>query len=589
MFRKGRAVFVLTESEIDHILMCDNSDDESDLLLDEEDQKILTQDDDQGILAVEIEDGTSDLQESTSMSPQPSTSRAEPEAHADRNRQPSFKWSQRSYVPNTFRNVEYEFGKVQICQDVETALTPFDIFCSTTNFDSLVQNIVSESIKYAHQNGREFTIETEEMRAFLGMNLVMGYHILPSLRDYWSTEPDMGVPFISNVMPRVRFEDIRSNLHFCNNAEVRDTNSPNYDRAYKIRPVMEHLNSSFQNALNNTKEQSIDEHMIKFKGHNVMKQYIKNKPVKWGFKLWCRCDATTGYLFEFDLYTGKRTTRSEYGLGESVVLQLTKKLEGLGCEIYIDNFFNSPMLQYTLIDQNTMACGTVRSNRKHLPKTAPLDKNMKRGDIYTTSFHGITYVKWMDNKAVYLLTNFLSPVERVTVKRRKAGSADKIDVICPRIVSHYNKNMGGVDLMDQRKVCYEIDRRSKIKYYLRLFFDLLDISVNNAYTVYTKLHDQKHVEGSLLTNLQFRQVVARSLINGFTVRQRGIPTTKTSIVRKSVKRQLPFHPMQKSNNRKRCVQCAKNKKENRTNNTCIICEVHLCYTNERNCFAEYHN
>ncbi|GBP93433.1 PiggyBac transposable element-derived protein 4 [Eumeta japonica] len=167
-----------------------------------------------------------------------------------------------------------------------------------------------------------------------------------------------------------------------------------------------------------------------------MKQYIKNKPVKWGFKLWCRCDAATGYLFEFDLYTGKRTSGIEYGLGESVILQLTRKVEGLGCEIYMDNFFNSPLLQYKLVDQNTKACGTVRINRKYLPKSAPIDRSMKRGDIYTASFHGISYVKWMDNKAVHLLTNFLSPIEIDTVKRRKAGSADKIDVRCPRIVSH---------------------------------------------------------------------------------------------------------------------------------------------------------
>ncbi|XP_050338925.1 piggyBac transposable element-derived protein 4-like [Bactrocera neohumeralis] len=400
MFRKGRGLFELKENEVQQILMADNSDEEDNLLLDE-DQRLLTQDDDQGIVDVEI-DGTI-TEHTDSTRPEPSTSAPVNEAQ----HQPVFKWNSRTYAPNVFRDVEYDFGKVQICQEAENGLlTPFDIFCSATNFYNLVQYIVPESIQYAHQNGREFTIDLEEMKAFLGMNVVMGYHILPSLRDYWSTEPDMAVQFISNVMPRARFEDIRRNLHFCNNEAVRDTTSSNYDRAYKVRPIIEHFNVSFQNALNNTVKQSIDEHMIKFKGHNVMKQYIKNKPVKWGFKLWCRCDAATGYLFEFDLYTGKRTSGIEYGLGESIVLQLTKKVEGLGCEIYMDNFFNSPLLQYKLIDQNTKACGTIRTNRKQLPKTAPADKTMKSGDIYSTSFHGISYVKWMDNKGVHLLTNF---------------------------------------------------------------------------------------------------------------------------------------------------------------------------------------
>lgn len=590
MIRKGHGIFELNEQSIQQILLADNSDEEDALQLDENDQMFLTQDDDQGAAYVEIEDCKASHQISTtSESAQPSTTTANPILEDNRNNQIIFKWNQRTYVPNIFRDTEYDFGKVQIGTDMDAySLTPFEIFQSVTKFDILVQHIVTESIRYAQQNGREFTTTKEEMKAFLGINLIMGYHILPSIRDYWSTEPDMGVPYISNIMPRTRFEDIRRNLHFCNNEEQSRKDSPNYDRAYKIRPVMNHLNESFQKALNNTVTQSIDEHMIKFKGHNAMKQYIKNKPVKWGFKMWCRCDATTGYLFEFDLYTGKRISGTEYGLGESVVLQLTDKIKGLGCEVYIDNFFNSPMLQYMLMNCNTKCCGTVRTNRKNLPKNAPSDKDMKRGDIFTTSFSGISYVKWMDNKGVHLLTNFVPPMEKGTVKRRKAGSAEKIDVSCPLTVIKYNKNMGGVDLMDQRKVCYELDRRSTIKYYLRLFFDLFDIAVNNAYVVYTKLHASHRIEGVLLTSLQFRQVTARSLINDFSVRQRAIPTSVSSISRRSLKRPLSTHQMMKAVTRKRCVNCAKTKKENRTDNICVSCNVHLCYTKERNCFAEYH-
>lgn len=30
--------------------------------------------------------------------------------------------------------------------------------------------------------------------------LMMGYHVLPSIRDYWSTQPDLQVPFIANTI-----------------------------------------------------------------------------------------------------------------------------------------------------------------------------------------------------------------------------------------------------------------------------------------------------------------------------------------------------------------------------------------------------
>ena len=52
-----------------------------------------------------------------------------------------------------------------------------------------------------------------------------------------------------------------------------------------MRPVIDHLNSKFSEVLSNDSEQSIDEHMVKFKGRSGMKQYIKSKPIKWGFKV----------------------------------------------------------------------------------------------------------------------------------------------------------------------------------------------------------------------------------------------------------------------------------------------------------------
>ena len=36
-----------------------------------------------------------------------------------------------------------------------------------------------------------------------------------------------------------------------------------------------------------------------------MKQYLPKKSVKRGFKVWVRADAVSGYVSEFDVYTGK--------------------------------------------------------------------------------------------------------------------------------------------------------------------------------------------------------------------------------------------------------------------------------------------
>jgi len=509
----------------------------------------------------------------------------------------SFKW--KKVKPNTSQSrnpapsstdATFDYGKVLLPLNSES--TPYEIFVQVTNFNKFIQDIVIPQTKlYTQQKGHIFQIDEEELKAFFGMTIVMGYHVLPCIRDYWSSELDLRVPYIANVMTLKRFEEIRAYLHFNDNDLAKPNSDEEHDRAFKVRPVMEHFNSSFIAALSSTQFQSIDEHMIKFKGHNILRQYVKGKPIKWGFKMWCRCDSKSGYLFEFDLYTGKKRNQVEYGLGEGVVLQLTQAIKNLRCKIFIDNFFNSPLLQLKLLQMNIFSAGTVRSNRKHLPKAPqfkiPLDKEMKKGNVVAYEANGINLIKWMDNKAVFMLSNFVSAFPLQNILRRKQGSSQKENVACPTVVKQYNEHMGGVDLMHQKKNTYEFDHRSKCKYYLRVVHDLIDIGINNAYVVYTKLMEDGEDQTDSKT---FRRLVARSLIGNFSSRKRSHPSTPIETAKKLrlVSKQPVQHTMEKSTKGQRCKLCTRGKLTNLTNNKCIKCNVHLCYLNNHNCFQTYH-
>ena len=52
-----------------------------------------------------------------------------------------------------------------------------------------------------------------------------------------------------------------------------------------MRPVISHLNSKFPEVPSNDSEQSINKHMVKFKGRSGMKQNIKIKTNKIGFQI----------------------------------------------------------------------------------------------------------------------------------------------------------------------------------------------------------------------------------------------------------------------------------------------------------------
>ena len=60
--------------------------------------------------------------------------------------------------------------------------------------------------------------------------------------------------------------EILENLHFSDNRKDDKT-----DKAFKMEPVIDHLNSKFYEVLSSGNEQRIDKHMVKFKSRSGMK------------------------------------------------------------------------------------------------------------------------------------------------------------------------------------------------------------------------------------------------------------------------------------------------------------------------------
>ena len=131
-----------------------------------------------------------------------------------------------------------------------------------------------DSSQPAWRHGGELTIT--ELQLFLGRILLMGIRSRPEIRDYWSTRESLSDPYISSKMSRDRFEEILARLHLAYNF----LNRSDSDRLWKIRPMIDSLNESFQQAYHPTCEVSIDEGMVPFKGRIGFKQYMKNKPCK---------------------------------------------------------------------------------------------------------------------------------------------------------------------------------------------------------------------------------------------------------------------------------------------------------------------
>lgn len=113
---------------------------------------------------------------------------------------------------------------------------------------------------------------------------------------------ELGFPSIVECMSRNRYETIRSVLHFNDNSSMLAPNDENRDRLHKIRPLIDYLNNVFCN-IPYRHHLSLDEQLCSSKANHYMKQYLPDKPNKWGYKFFVLSD-DRGYSYKFELYSG---------------------------------------------------------------------------------------------------------------------------------------------------------------------------------------------------------------------------------------------------------------------------------------------
>ncbi|KAF0758339.1 piggyBac transposable element-derived protein 4-like [Aphis craccivora] len=245
--------------------------------------------------------------------------------------------------------------------------SPYNLFLQMFP-DSLIEVILFQTNLYAQQSQKPYIPATkQELKTFLGLNILMGLKRQPSYRDYWSTAPDLNDSYISKQMTVNRFGWFLINIH-CNDSSLEPKRgSPNFDKLYKLKPVIEKLEECIQKSKNLTQDVTIDESMVKFK-----------------------------------VYTGKVVGCVEKLLGERVVNDLVTGL------------------------------------------------NVKR--------------------------------------KSKDGSTTMIP--CPDVLISYNNNMNNVDVFDQLKAAYGMNRKSR-KWWHRVFFHFIDMAIINSFILHQQLKLEK--------------------------------------------------------------------------------------------------
>ena len=172
------------------------------------------------------------------------------------------------------------------------------------------------------------------------------------------------------------------------------------------------------------------------------------------------------------------------------------------------------------------------------------------------------------------------------------------DKVKPLEISQYNKNMSGIDRNDQMISYYSSPRKS-IRWYKKVMFHLLDVTLWNAYYIRRKF-DAKQ------TFLQFREDIIKSYLEIPNTETDGRNLVQSGPVRGGKRKRSHQQEMQdeqpqrmhfpalipnakdpQKSHHMRCRHCATQKKRKETKFLCKTCpdKPPLCVVP---CFEDYH-
>lgn len=482
--------------------------------------------------------------------------------------------------PNVLQRLGSDPSALKVFSEVFTEQF-WELLAKETNI--YAEQIITEGSKKKKIDNEWFQMSVDEMKAYFALSIIMTQVKKPTVQMNWSKRGIIHTPIFAQTMPFRRFLAITRFLHFSNN-EFSDKD----DKMTKVRSVIDYMNDKFEELYTPEQNVSIDESLMKCKARLGCVVFVRIKRARYGIKFYKLCESESGYCLNFKVYTGQdKNIDKDFNVSETVVRDLSKLIINQGYTLYLDNWYSSPNIFQYLHQHDTNAIGTVRSNRKNMPKDLEATK-LKKGEVATRSSKGILAVKWSDRKEVYLLSTMHKNAEMTDTGKRKVekgGKRAKENTFKPKCVIDYNHGMGGVDHQDQVLACFPVMRKF-MKGYRKIFFYLFDMGLFNSYVLYSKMSSKNHY-------VNYRLDVAEQLLQNLKLpdyKTPGRPAHGDTPSRLQAKHwgHFPRHipaTLKKKNPARVCKVCSKNKKRSETVWECKSCLVAL---HVPECFERYH-
>lgn len=499
------------------------------------------------------------------------------------------------------------FKPVFLRNRMTTAAEFFHLYFTVEMIDSIVSHTNSYAYtkiaegscnSYTKADGSWEETTPDEINRFIGILIYFSLvKIGSSFNNYWSTKTLYHGLWARSILSRLRFKALMAFLHVVDPmAEVQE------EKLNQVGSFLKNFKERCKLLYQPQQNMAVDERMIKSRHMSGIQQFMKNKPIRWGIKLWVLTDSSNGYTMDFDVYIGKDAGRvvSKNGLGYDVVMKLVQPFLHQGYHLFFDHFYTSFQLVNDLFKLGVPSTGTVSTKQRVFPESLKdikkWVKRVERGSMRWERTSPCLFLQWRDNKPVSLITTIDNANDIVTVKRRtKIDNVwKKVNVQQPEAIRRYNyKYINKVDRSDEILTCNSISGKCH-KWWKTLFFHLIDVAIVNSFILFRE-HRAKFPDTEALQRppdysiSDFREEIVRQLC-GFP--EYDVPPALSKVPPPGEFDVVHMPVFSQSGTRRNCVVCYKQGRgELRVSTYCSApqCGRYLHFTMNRNCFREWHS
>lgn len=413
----------------------------------------------------------------------------------------------------------------------------------------------------------------EELNALLGLLYYAG--VLKSshlhTEELWATD-GTGVQIFQCVMSQQRFNFLIRALRFDNRTDRAERMAQ--DKLAPFREIFDYVVKKCTENFSPGECVTIDEMLWKFRGRCGFRQYMRNKPAKYGLKVFSLVDARAFYVVNMEMYLGRQPDGpyQEPQKPDDVVGRIVRPISGSGRNVTHDNWFtNVPLAKKLLDDHNLTTVGTVRKNKAAIPHSFKVTKGREvNSSMFGFGKNNTTLVSYVPKKGKVVL--LLSNMHNSKKIDESTGEARK-----PEIITFYNSTKGGVDVVDELCATYSVARKTR-RWPLAAFYHVLNVvGVNSLVICAWNNKEERTVRRKWLKEL------AKELVAPF-MKSRLQIVNLPKVIRTNIQNILKEEdgeegPAQEDiedgpRKRKRCGLC--DRTGNKSYQKCASCKMHVC-------------